>query len=302
MSVGLSTAHARAACIQFSGIFGIASADRRIQSILKVFGLMLFAASVSGCWFGPTPLTEPERLFPVEQELAPVRAAYSDDELWRRYVASPSAPLRNDIITARMYAIDLNYTRYEARLGEEGMGVEWATALINQGLTLAVPIIPWSDAKNAVSAVASGAAYLGTAYNEKLLLKQAITHVQNGMRQARYEQAAVILANMKCDIGSYPLGLAMSDVEIYYRAGTFSSGLIKVNETVANAATDAKATKDNSTPARPRLARARLAANAEAALVRADPGPQTDCKSVQLGPDDRSSPGFHTRALRFPSK
>ena len=223
---------------------------------------------VSGCW-RPAALSEPERLYSVNDELQPVRLAYQDNDLWARYLASGDRTgFRNEIITARMYAIDVNYTEYEIRLTREGAEFDVATAIANNGLTTASTLIVDPATKSVLSGAASFVGFTGTAVNEKALLKQSIQHVQAGMRQSRAEQAAIIFANLKCGAASYPLGMALSDVELYYRAGTFASGLIKVTENVANATADAKALKDSETPAQPVQARARLAANATSSDIK----------------------------------
>ena len=55
---------------------------------------------VSGCW-RPAALSEPERLYSVNDELQPVRLAYQDNDLWARYLASGDRTgFRNEIITA----------------------------------------------------------------------------------------------------------------------------------------------------------------------------------------------------------
>jgi hypothetical protein len=54
------------------------------------------------------------------------------------------------------------------------------------------------------------------------------------MRAARHERRAIIRTRMQCPANVYPLGLALSDVESYYRAGTIESGLIRLNRTVSS--------------------------------------------------------------------
>ena len=139
---------------------------------------------VSGCW-RPAALSEPERLYSVNDELQPVRLAYQDNDLWARYLASGDRTgFRNEIITARMYAIDVNYTEYEIRLTREGAEFDVATAIANNGLTTASTLIVDPATKSVLSGAASFVGFTGTAVNEKALLKQSIQHVQAGMRQS----------------------------------------------------------------------------------------------------------------------
>jgi cell wall-associated NlpC family hydrolase len=110
---------------------------------------------------------------------------------------------------------------------------------------------------------------LDTAYSEKVLKSQIIQNVLASMRTARHDQAAVLYANMYCPIAVYPIGVALSDLESYYRAGTFQTGLIKLTQTVSKAETDSKANQDSNKPAPTADSKAKLEANAAEATVKA---------------------------------
>lgn len=285
MKVAIATSPLRAVARVRALLVGILNGGKPIKAAGRIFCLMFAAALLSGC-LRPAALSEPERLYPVSQELEPVRIAYDDKTLWATYMASGDrTAFRNEIITARMYAIDVNYTEYEVRLSREGAEFDLATALANNGLTTAATLVGDPATKSILSGAASFVGFSNTAVSDKLLLKQTIQNIESGMRQARNEQAAVILANMKCDARSYPLGMALSDVEIYYRSGTFASGLIKVTENIANATADAKALKESNAPGQPTEALARLDANAASANTKM----RGSARCVQLAPRVRQA-------------
>jgi hypothetical protein len=83
------------------------------------------------------------------------------------------------------------------------------------------------------------------------LLSKTIQNVQTQMRANRNEQAAIILGNLKCDLIDYPLPLGLLDIEAYYRAGTFTAGLITLADTVSKAESDSKLKKDIQNPTPP---------------------------------------------------
>jgi hypothetical protein len=88
---------------------------------------------------------------------------------------------------------------------------------------------------------------------------------------------------MYCSVSAYPIGFALSDLESYYRAGTFQTGLIRLMQTVSKAETDAKATQDTTAPSPQPGAQATLdAASVEAqkkAAAAAKPKSRTGCQA-----------------------
>jgi hypothetical protein len=159
-----------------------------------------------------------------------------------------SAVDRNKFITARMYAIDQAYTEYEAKLTHEQQLLSFGTAAASTLLNTAGALVPSAATTRVLSGVAGAVTAVGTEYNEKVLIAKAIQNIQTQMRADRSDQAAKIYASMKCKVGAYPVGMALSDLEGYYRAGTFTSGLIGLSKTVGKEEAQAKADKNAQSP------------------------------------------------------
>jgi hypothetical protein len=241
-----------------------------IRSLWRISWLSLITPVVSGCWANAIPsVRQPDRLIPLGEELAFVRL--SDPILYNRYLNYPSIATRNDFITARMYAIDVQYTLYESQLTHENQDVNFIATAVNLGLTGTASLIPVAQTSRLLAGIATGVTGLDTAYNEKILLSKAIQNIQTQMRANRNDQAAIILANMKCDQQAYPIGMALSDLEAYYRAGTFTAGILNLTNTVNKAETDAKANKESQSPAPPAAAVMQLRMTANIANSKANP-------------------------------
>jgi hypothetical protein len=210
--------------------------------------MMLFAFTASGCQGMPPTVEGPKRLVSVEEELG----GLSQESLSRMFAGYLNAPpgrqssLRNEMVSARMYAIDLYYDEYEHGLNVEGQSVEfWAR--IAKGTMAGVASVTTVDSTvKALNAAINGTdVALGT-YNDTFFRKQLIQNLMTAMRAARHERRAVIRTRMECPINLYPLGVALSDVESYYRAGTIESGLIRLNRTVSHDERTAKGSDDTS--------------------------------------------------------
>jgi hypothetical protein len=82
-------------------------------------------------------------------------------------------------------------------------------------------------------------------YEGDVVIAKTIQIVQLQMRANPDDVSARILRRMSGNTIAYPLSLALSDLEEYYRAGTFTSGLMKATNTVGDKAEAAKTDKEN---------------------------------------------------------
>lgn len=167
------------------------------------------------------------------------------------------AAIRNQVITARMYIADLEYSEYEARLTKEMQTEGFLATAAVLGLTGAGSLITAAETTRILSGVAAGVTGLDKAFNDKILLSNTVQALQTQMRADRKAQAAAIYAKMlqgsgavkiPTPIGQYTLPMALSDCERYYQAGTIASALIGLSKTVANAENNADTAKDQAGP------------------------------------------------------
>ena len=87
----------------------------------------------------------------------------------------------------------------------------------------------------------------------------------------------ICIARPRC----IPIGFALSDLETYYRAGTFQTGLIKLMQTVSKAESDAKAGQDKNKPAPTADSQAKLDANKTEAKVKAETPPPAESRGCK---------------------
>jgi hypothetical protein len=250
--------------------------------IRGIGGITLAAALLSGC----ASLKTPERLYDPAAEFTAIRGDVDADTTALKSLKKKEARhKRNEIIAARKYSIDLQYTQYETALTHEAQAADFAAKAATIALGTTAEFIPVDHTARMLSGIGTGAASLDSAYNEKVLRAQLIQDVQSAMRAGRHERAAVIYANMRCSVKTYPLAMALSDLEAYYRAGTFPAGLIKLSHTVTkeenNTAATAEAEKSGNSDAQAKLAGMALEADIKAqAAVRGKPKGAHKCSLV----------------------
>ena len=279
-----------------SYLFTVCAPNRKTQSY---FGIGVLFILVGCSEISPT-LRSPDRIIPLQNEIASLQAALSEPTI----LASANSTFvgRNAYITERMYGIDLEYTHYEALLTSSTSDANLLAAITTIGLTGTASVLNVPQTNKILSAIAAGVTGASQAYDKDILLSQAIQNLQMQMRTDRNNQAKIIIANMKCDIVKYPLGMALSDLETYYRVGTLESAEIAISRTVSNAEDTSKANKESvnpspavSQPAQDKLkndatlgtsqASASSGANqqASATLVAIDSSGPAACRNVKRG-------------------
>src|SRR5688572_22894585 len=115
---------------------------RRDRSLLRLISIMALGALTSGC---ASVAGGPARLIPIEEEIASIR----QDMGGLRFDPTVSQrDYRNNLIAARMYAIDIQYTAYESALTRERQNVGFGAAAATLGLTTASGLVASTGTKD----------------------------------------------------------------------------------------------------------------------------------------------------------
>jgi hypothetical protein len=191
--------------------------------------LAIFSALASGC---VSVSDGPTRLYPIAEETQQIRNIIPQID-FVQFVGmdEPSRfKYRNDWIAARMYAIDIQYTAYEAGLTRERQGVGFAAAAATLGLTTASGLVAPVATKNLLTGLAGFVTGTRAAYDNDVLLAHSVQWIQSQMRTQRSIVAERILRGIKFPTNEYPIAAALTDLEDYYRAGTFTGGILGTSD------------------------------------------------------------------------
>ncbi|MER9163621.1 hypothetical protein [Mesorhizobium sp. M0715] len=205
------------------------------RSLLRAFWLTLAVASQSSC----TPSLEqgPHRLFTSAEEDANLRTQLGLPDFNKYLRLSPEERVgyRNNYITARKYAIDIAYSNYEASLTREQQSVGVLAADANIVLNSAASLFAPVGTKNILSAAAAGVTGVKANYADEVLRKSSIELLQTQMRTNRNVVWSNIMRHLGDSDAVYPIALALSDIEEYYRAGTIPGAILKAQATISAA-------------------------------------------------------------------
>jgi|KBSSwiStaDraftv2_1062776.scaffolds.fasta_scaffold235680_3 hypothetical protein len=205
--------------------------EQRRKGFFRTIAVVALGAFACGCSLSAGP----PRLYPIEEEAAIIRSSLREMNLadFSRLDEASRFKWRNDWLAGRMYAMDMQYTVYEASLTRERQGVGFGAALATIGLTTASTLVTAVDTKDILTGTAGAITGARAAYDNDILFAHGVQWIQTQMRAQRARVAERLLAGMRMSTVDYPLAMALADLEEYYRAGTFTGGLISTSETVA---------------------------------------------------------------------
>lgn len=197
--------------------------------------LMLVSASVLGSACSPSFKGQPERVLTEGGVRTYFASGFSPSQLasYRSAIGPGRQRLRNSIVLSAMGAMDLEYTRFEQQLTSERQGVPFLASTTSLALSATSTVV--GDAGTKAGLAAADTFLKGTkeAYDKEILANQTIGFLQTQMRSNRSTVRSRILRLLSEPDETYPLELALADLEEYYSAGTLTSALIGINARAA---------------------------------------------------------------------
>jgi hypothetical protein len=183
----------------------------------------------------------PDRVTAPANDLAALQKSIDADRIVAclAVTAEPAArDCRNQLVSARVYAVDLQFTQFEQRLFEQTREAGFAATLATLGLTTAGALV--SGIASQALAGAAGALTGGrAAFEREVLAERTIVAIHTSMRANRMSVLARIRRGLQQTVSDYPVGAGLTDVEEYYFAGTVLGALVGITEAVGVQATDA---------------------------------------------------------------
>jgi hypothetical protein len=212
--------------------------------VVRFAAVILFGSLVSGCL--ATLQGDPDRLYPVQYETDAARQLlpYLEQRYYDPAISEPERlATRNDIIARRMYIIDAQYSVYEAALTREHQEVDFAADAASLGLNTAGTLVAPASTTRLLGGIAGGIIGVKGNYESDIVIAKTVQIIQAQMRANRDIVATRILKNMGQSTAAYPLSLALTDLEAYYRAGTLTAGLIQAANVVGTNAVQVEESK-----------------------------------------------------------
>ena len=142
------------------------------------------------------------------------------EEYEKKPDAAAKQAFRNEVVTARIRAIDLHFGVFQQALFREGVSTNILADWITLGLGGATATIGGATTKAALGAVSAGITGAKTSIDKNVYFEKTMPALLAQMIASRKVASARIQEGLTRAAGLYPLNQALIDLEDYYNAGT----------------------------------------------------------------------------------
>src|ERR1700692_3559553 len=211
-----------------------------------VVGIMLTALGGGG-----TVSVGPDRVYPVDDVVGIMHSYEQGDQQQlppALVFALNDKTARNNFITERMAAIDLEYSVYYGKLTNEAQLGNASADIIALLFSTGATGFASNVTKTALSAGATIANGVKGDINQDVLVAHTIQLLQSEMETSRSTIGARITANLSCSVPSYTVWPGLHALEDHYRAGTLPGALEALAATTGNNAQQTKNLKNGTNP------------------------------------------------------
>jgi hypothetical protein len=217
---------------------------------MKAAILAALAVSVSGCQamtgYPPPTMTRAEALKTVEADSSPnAEAAYATapNEVARQAV-------RDRIVRARIYAIDVNYHEFTRSISTEQKAFAVGSDLAVLALAGAGTLAKSSHTQARLAAWSAGVLGGRSAIDKEIYFDKTLPVIIAQMEASRRTALVPLIGGLSQPDSDYPLLQAKVDLETYYMAGTLPGALNAITKEAGKQAAAADQKIENITEAK----------------------------------------------------
>jgi hypothetical protein len=167
------------------------------------------------------PPVDQAHLFPPD----PSRTVLAAQD-WTKYdTPEKKIEARNEYVTARMNFIDRAFHDYEQNFLQDIRSSGFLMDFVIASLGIGAAAIRDTQIVRGLTTAGAVATAGRTTFDKEVLMDRTLPTLLNQMRANRADVKAKILDRLRLGYAQYPIGLAQSDVDEYYQAGTLISAL-----------------------------------------------------------------------------
>ena len=133
--------------------------------------------------------------------------------------------LRDQFLSQRLTLINIQYIKFIRRFAVEKAQLDTAADMLIVGVNLAGTLVGAASTKGILAAISAGTSASRTSINKNFFHEKTVPVLVTAMNAERKEALIPIMEGLSKSVKDYPFGRALSDLHLYYQAGTFIGAL-----------------------------------------------------------------------------
>jgi hypothetical protein len=195
---------------------------------LGIAALVVSALALGGCSTVTNP-GAPDQSFEIEEDLQELEAEFKTKgsvvSFFDIKEADRTPDDRNRFISYRLTLMNIQYIKFIRRFAVEKAQLDTAADILIIGVNLAGTLVGAASTKGILAAISGGTAASRTSISKNFFHEKTVPVLVTAMNAERKQALIPIIEGTVKSLDEYPLTNAISELLIYYQAGTFIGAL-----------------------------------------------------------------------------
>ena len=197
-----------------------------MTAVHRIF-LLIVSLSLISC---ASPRGFPDRVVDSDVELKGLQEYFEPSKISdysKNINEDERKKIRDEIINARLNAIDIQFSLFQQKLHQEGVGMNLASDAIVLGLSAAGALVS-GGASQVLSGASAAVVGMKGSIDKKLFFEQTMPALFAQMIAKRKAVLVNIRYGLRQNTDSYPLHQGLTDLEAYWFAGTIPGAITSI--------------------------------------------------------------------------
>ena len=173
----------------------------------------------------------PDQSFNIDQDIQDLEAEFKEKNVTvTGFYATPTKDKRNEFIGGRLTLMNIQYIKFIRRFAVEKAQLDSAIDITTIGVDLAITLVGGESVKAILGAVSAGLTGTKITIDKNFFQEKTVPVLITAMNAERKKALIPILRGGGQTLKVYSFEQALSDLHIYYQAGTFLGALQSIQK------------------------------------------------------------------------
>ncbi len=170
----------------------------------------------------------PPPSYNVDEDLRQLEKHFKPATAIEDYYSAPTPKKRNEVISARLVMINLEYLKWLRKISADKQFLDTATDVLVLSLNLTATVTGGETAKTILAAISAGVTGSKVSIDKHYYFEKTMPALIAEMNAGRKVVLEHILRNLSASLDDYSFEQALADIYDYYQAGTLTGAVMSI--------------------------------------------------------------------------